>query len=247
MNTMTDGHTVQRYNFEMNHLHSLVLQIGELVRDQLINAAMSLEKEDIKLAKAVIDKDGEINDLDVKASDEMVNLIAKRQPVARDLREILTVGKIVTDLERVGDEARKIARLTINFYGDKKNVPNPLVFRDIMKMVDFVDSMLKKSMQAFDGPDLQLALEVIRMDEELDSDFKAALINLSRFIMEHSSSVDHAVETVLGLRAMERMGGHAKNIAGYVVFLVKGVDVRHESLEVVAGEVLSQSTYVPQV
>ncbi len=238
MNTMTEGHTVQRYNFEMNHLHSLVLQIGGLVRDQLINAALSLEKEDLNLANAVIEKDAEINELDVQASDEIVNLIAKRQPVARDLREILTVGKIVTDLERVGDEARKIARLTIRFYSDKQRAPNVQIIRDLMKMVDHVETMLRKSIQAFDGPDLELALEVMRMDTELEADFKAALRNLSTYIMEDPRSVGHVVETVLGLRAMERMGGHAKNIAGYVVFLVKGVDVRHESLEVVAEEVM---------
>jgi phosphate transport system protein len=106
-----------------------------------------------------------------------------------------------------------------------------------MKMVDFVDSMLDKALRAFDGPDLDLALEVLQMDEELHADFKAALVNLSEYILENLSSVEHAVETALGLRAMERMGGHAKNIAGYVVFLVKGIDVRHESLEVVAGKV----------
>jgi phosphate transport system protein len=239
MNMMTEGHTVQRYNFEMNHLHSLVLKIADLVRNQLINAALSLEKEDLELAKDVIEKDAEVNDLDIQASDEIVNLIAKRQPVARDLREILTVGNIVTDLERVGDEARKIAKLTIRFYEDKQSTPNVQIIHDLMKMVDVVDDMLKKSIQAFDEPNLQLALEVIKTDLALEDDFKAALRNLSTFIMEDSSSVGYVVETVLGLRAMERMGGHAKNIAGYVLFLVKGVDVRHESLEVVAEEVMS--------
>jgi phosphate transport system protein len=238
MNMMTEGHTVQRYNFEMNNLHSLVLQIAGLVRKQLVDAALSLEKEDLGLAKAVIEKDAEVNALDIQASDEIVHLIAKRQPVARDLREILTVGSIVTDLERVGDEARKIAKLTLHFYTDKQRAPDVQIIHDLMKMVDVVDDMLQKSIQAFDKPDMDLALEVIKMDLELESDFKAALRNLSTFIMEDSRSVGHAVETVLGLRAMERMGGHAKNIAGYVVFLVKGVDVRHEDLEAVAEEVL---------
>ncbi len=241
MNMMTDGHTVKRYNCEMNNIHGLVLRIGDMVREQLINAALSLQTEDVNLAQAVIEKDNEVNELDVQASDEIVNLIAKRQPVARDLREILTVGKIVTDLERVGDEARKIAKLTIHFYDGQQSVPSPQIIRDIMKMVDFVNSMLKKAIQAFDGPDLELALEVIQMDVELDADFKSALRYLTTFIMEDSRSVGHVVETVLGLRAMERMGGHAKNIAGYVVFLVKGVDVRHENLESVTEEVFAES------
>ncbi len=239
MNMMTDGHTVDRYNSEMNHLHGLVLLIGDLVRDQLINAAESLQTEDVDLAHAVIKRDDEVNELDVQASDEIVNMIAKRQPVARDLREILTVGKIVTDLERVGDEARKIARLTLHFYSGQLTAPNPQIVRDILKMVEFVDEMLDKALQSFDRPDLDLALEVIQMNDELTGDFKSALRRLSTYIMEDARSVGHAVETVLGLRAMERIGGHAKNIAGYVVFLVKGVDVRHESLEAVAEEVVT--------
>jgi phosphate transport system protein len=238
---MTDGHTVESYNSEMKQLHSLVLLIGDLAREQLINAAKSLRTEDIILAQEVIDRDEEVNELDVRASDEIVNMIAKRQPVARDLREILTVGSIVTDLERVGDEARKIARLTIHFYDGQLTTPNPHIVRDILKMVDSVDMMLEKSLESFDKPDLELALEVIAMNDELTVDFKSALRRLSTFIMEDSRSVGHVVETVLGLRAMERIGGHAKNIAGYVVFLVKGVDVRHESLEAVVEEVAAES------
>jgi phosphate transport system protein len=239
MNMMTDGHTVERYNSEMNHLHSLVLLIGDLVREQLKNAAESIVTEDGDLAQAVIDRDDEVNELDVRASDEIVNMIAKRQPVARDLREILTIGKIVTDLERVGDEVRKIARLTIYFYCGELPAPNPQILHDILRMVDYVDEMLEKAMQSFDQPDLNLALEVIKMNDEMILDFKSALRQLSTFIMEDSRNVGHVVETVLGLRAMERIAGHAKNIAGYVLFLVKGVDVRHASMEAVAEEVVS--------
>lgn len=241
MNMMTDGHTVERYNSEMNHLHSLVLLIGDMVREQLKNAAESLVTEDVALAQAVIKRDDEVNELDVRASDEIVNMIAKRQPVARDLREILTVGKIVTDLERVGDEARKIAKLTIQFYSEQLLAPNPQILHDILRMVDYVDEMLEKAMQSFDKPDLDLALAVIKMNDELITDFKSALRSLSTFIMEDARNVGHVVDTVLGLRAMERIGGHAKNIAGYVLFLVKGVDVRHESLEAIAAEVLANS------
>jgi phosphate transport system protein len=169
-----------------------------------------------------------------QASDEIVHLIAKRQPVARDLRKILTVGKVVTDLERVGDEARKIAKMTLHFYDVQSTGPNPQIIRDILEMVD---DMLNQSLHLFDGPDLGMDMEVIRMNEELCSDFKSALRRLSIFIMEDSRSVGHVVETVLGLRAIERIGGHAKNIAGYVLFLAKGVDVRHANLEAVAEEV----------
>jgi phosphate transport system protein len=239
MNKMTDGHTVQSYNDEMNQLHQHVMQIGELVRDQLSRAVASLKEEDADAAREVIERDRLVNELDVEVDDEMVHIIAKRQPMAKDLREILTVGKIVTDLERCGDEARKIAMLCVHFYDHNTTSPSDVILRDIVKLSDFVDSMLDKAIRAYDDLDLDLALEAIRMDMDLDTEFKSCLRRLSTFIMEDSRLVGHVVETVLGLRALERIGGHAKNIGGYVVFLVKGKDVRHEDLETVAAEIQS--------
>lgn len=240
MSEKTGGHIMQRYNEEMSRLHELVLQIADLVRSQLRNAVQTLQDKDIDSAPAIIERDKEVNDLDVLADDEVVNLIARRQPLANDLREILTVAKIVTDLERVGDEARKIARLTIQFYGTNASAPNKHIVKDIVKMAHFVDHMLDLAIRSYDELDLQLALEVLELDLEIESEFGSALRRLSTFLMEDSRSVGHIVETVLGLRALERIGGHAKNIAGYVVFLVKGKDVRHEDLQAVAAEIASE-------
>jgi phosphate transport system protein len=241
MNEMTDGHTVKSFNDEMNQLHQHVMQVGELVRDQLKRAVDSLEQEDAESAREVIERDQLVNDLDIEVDDEIVHIIAKRQPMAKDLREIMTVGKIVTDLERCGDEARKIAMLCVHFYDHNTMSPSDVIVRDIVKLSEFVDDMLDKAIRAYDDLDLDLALEVIRMDIDLDTEFKCCLRRLSTFIMEDSRVVGHVVETVLGLRALERIGGHAKNIGGYVVFLVKGKDVRHEDLETVAAEVKSAS------
>lgn len=241
MNDMTDGHTVKSYNEEMNHLHQHVIQIGELVREQLKRAVASLKEEDADAAREVIERDQLVNELDIEVDDEIVHIIAKRQPMARDLREILTVGKIVTDLERCGDEARKIAVLCVHFYDQNTTSPSDVILRDIVKLSEFVDSMLGKAIRAYDELDLELALETIRMDIDLDTEFKCCLRRLSTFIMEDSRVVGHVVETVLGLRALERIGGHAKNIGGYVVFLVKGKDVRHEDLESVAAEIRSET------
>ena len=239
MNDMTDGHTVKSYNHEMNRLHHNVMQIGELVRDQLKRAVDSLEREDADAARDVIERDQLVNELDIEVDDEIVHIIAKRQPMAKDLREIITVGKIVTDLERCGDEARKIAMLCVHFYDHNTTSPSDVIVRDVVKLSTFVDDMLEKAVRAYDELDLDLALEVIRMDIDLDTEFKCCLRRLSTFIMEDSRVVGHVVETVLGLRALERIGGHAKNIGGYVVFLVKGKDVRHEDLETVAAEIQS--------
>ena len=236
---MTDGHTVKSFNKEMRQLHQHVLQIGELVRDQLKRAVDSLEQEDAESARDVIERDQLVNELDIEVDDEIIHLIAKRQPMAKDLREIITVGKIVTDLERCGDEARKIAILCVHFYDHNTTSPSDVIVRDVVKLSEFVDEMLDKALRAYDNLDLDLALEVIRMDVDLDTEFKCCLRRLSTFIMEDSRVVGHVVETVLGLRALERIGGHAKNIGGYVVFLVKGKDVRHEDLDAVAAEIQS--------
>jgi phosphate transport system protein len=239
MNEMTDGHTVRAYNDEMNHLHGIVLEIGRLARRQIRDAVQTLEDEDLDEAREVILRDREINDLDIKADDEIVRIIARRQPVARDLRKIITVGKIVSDLERVGDQARKIARLTLHFYEGNGVPPNQQLLSDIPKIAGFVDSLVGESVEAFDELDLGKACDVIQQASRLEDEFRAALRRLSTYVMEDARSVGMAADVVLGLRALERIGGHAKNIAGYVVFLVKGKDVRHESLEVVRSELLA--------
>ncbi|MCG8427921.1 MAG: phosphate signaling complex protein PhoU [Chromatiales bacterium] len=237
MNTMTEGHTVQSYNSELEQLHQLVLDISELARRQIADAVQCLEDEDVEMAREVISRDQEVNELDVKADEEVIRIIAKRQPVARDLREVLTVNKVVSDLERVGDLARRVARLTLHFYGSNGNPPNSHLLSDIPKIAAYSDLMLEKAIIAFDELDLERALEVIKMEADLGEEFRSSLRRLSTYLMEDSRSVGHVTDVVLALRSLERIGGHAKNIAHLVVFLIKGKDVRHESIEAVSAEV----------
>jgi phosphate transport system protein len=238
MNEIIGGHTVKAYNQELKTINKLVLELGELGLDQLRRAVQTLKEEDTLAAGQVIDRDHKMNDLDIRADEEIIRLIAKRQPVAKDLRDVLTVQKTVADLERVGDEARKIANLTIHFFDQgKSNPPGKDILRDIYNMAEFVDQMLVISLEAFAELDLHKALEVIKLDEKLYEEFRSSLRRLSTFIMEDSRSVGHLVDIVLALRALERIGGHAKNIGGYVIFLVTGKDVRHEDLNIVMAEI----------
>lgn len=237
MTSKITRHTVREFDAELGQLHQLVLKLGTLAREQLQRAVKTLENEDPKTAREVIDRDQEVNALDIEADDEMIHIIARRQPLARDLREVLTFSKVVCDLERVGDEARKIALLTIHLYDNDASPPNGQILRDIYTMADFVDQMLSKCLYSFDELDLQVAVEVLRMDVELDNEFRSCLRRLSTFLMEDSRTVGHVIDIVLGIRALERIGGHAKNIAGHVVFLATGKDVRHENLETVTREV----------
>jgi len=239
MNEMTDGHIVTSYNNELNHLHQLVIRIKDLACEQVREAARSLEDEDVELARAVIVSDRAIDELDVQADEEIIRLIAKRQPVARDLREIMSVAKIVADLERIGDQARRLARLTIRFYDGDGAPPNSRLLDDLGKMAGFVNVMVEDAVNAFDGLDLQLALDVMRRDDLVSEDFRSALRRLSTFMMEDARSVGHIVDVVLGLRALERVGSHAKNISRCVVYLVKGKDVRHKDLDAVKAEIVA--------
>jgi len=237
MKEIISGHTVKAYNEELGKINRLVLELGELGLDQLRRAVQTLKDEDTKAAGQVIDRDQKMNELDIQADEEIIRLIAKRQPVAKDLRDVLTVQKTVSDLERVGDEARKIANLTIHFFDQGKTPPGNEILRDIYTMAEFADRMLVVSLEAFSELSLSKALEVIKSDERLYEEFRSALRRLSTFIMEDSRSVGHVVDIVLALRALERIGGHAKNIGGYVIFLVTGKDVRHEDLNIIAAEI----------
>jgi phosphate transport system protein len=234
-------HTVKSYNDELAVINKLVLQQGNMGRTQLANAVQTLKNEDPREAGRVIDRDRDMNDLDVLADEEIIRIIAKRQPMAKDLRDIMMVQKTISDLERVGDEARKLANLTIHFFGQGSYPPNREVLSDIYKMANYVDGMLAKALDAFDTLDFDKALEVIQDNDNLYNEFRASLRRLSTFLMEDSRSVGPFVEVVLALRALERIGGHAKNIGGYVIFLITGKDVRHESLETIQSEIVANT------
>ena len=237
---MSQQHTVHSYNDEIAHLNNMVLDIAHLGRDQLQRAISSLKEQDCKAAQEVMARDRLVNDLDIAIDEALVQIIARRQPMARDLRELLTIGKVVTDLERVGDEARKIARLAIHLYDENAHPPSNSILHDLLNMSRYVDQMLDQTIKAYEKRDLDMAVDIISMDRELEQEFSASLRQLSTFMLEDARNVGHVVELVLGLRALERIGGHAKNIAGYLVYIVKGTDVRHKELEEVELEARNQ-------
>lgn len=234
----TTGHTVKRFDGEMSYLSQLVLEIGGLVLDQVERALNALRNEDPEAAREVIERDRQVNALDVKIDDEIVKLLVRRQPVASDLRDVITIAKTVTDLERAGDEIRKIGLLVERLYENGNPSPNSSLLRDIDGMAKYAASMLRESLDSFETADLAKAVDVIRRDREIEETFQDALRRLTTYIMEDSRNVGHAVEIVLGLRALERIGGHAKNIAGYVIYFSTGKDVRHEDLETIESEIV---------
>lgn len=237
-----NGHTIKAFDGELKELHTLVMEMGRLVQGQIQRAIKALDDEDATLAREVIARDKLVNDLDVKLDEELVQVIARRQPMASDLRNIMTMNKTVTDLERIGDEARKLAALVENFYGTSNTTtPNPNLIRDVRDLAAYGLGMLETVLVAFDELNLQKAVEVIHQDARIEERFRGALRALSTYVMEDSRTVGHMVDAVLCLRALERIGGHAKNIAGYVIYFTTARDVRHVDLDTIVEEVLAAS------
>lgn len=239
MKDISDGHTVKRFDGELATHHQLVMEMGGLVVDQINRAIRALDEEDPSLAREVIARDRMVNDLDIRLDEELITIIAKRQPVARDLRNLMTMDKTVTDLERVGDEARKLAALVEEFWGSSSSAaPSPALIHDVRGIAIYGKSMLDKALDAFNNLDVEKAVEVIRQDERIEEKFRSALRRLATYILEDSRTVGYSINVVLALRALERIGGHAKNIAGYVIYLTTGRDVRHVDLNTIVDDVL---------
>lgn len=227
MSTIKTEHTVHRFDDELNEIANLVDKMGSLAIEQLRRSVKALKKEDPARARKVINRDKKLNDLDVEVDEKIIHLIAKRAPVAGDLRQIITLGKVVTDLERTGDEARKIARLCVRIHESDHHSPSEHILHDIYSMSDYVQHMLKVAMDAFSNLHIEKAFSVLQMDKELEVQFDATLRRLSTFVMQDARNIGHFVDIVLGVRALERFGGHAKNIAGHIIFLATAHDVRH--------------------
>ncbi|MCU7960461.1 MAG: phosphate signaling complex protein PhoU [gamma proteobacterium symbiont of Bathyaustriella thionipta] len=239
MNEISSGHTIKSYDRELESLHRAVVDAGRLVETQIVQAVRSLEDEDLERAGEVVAQDKKIDDIELMVDDQIIHIIAKRQPMAKDLREIMAVGKIMSDLERIGDQARRIARLTLHFYdSENTNPPSYVLLADIPKLALLVVDVLHKAVDAFADLDSQLAFEVIRMNSRLDEEMKAALRRLSTYLIEDARNIGHIVEITLELRALERISGHAAYIARHTIFLVKGKDVRHENPEKVERELM---------
>ncbi|MCP5155355.1 MAG: phosphate signaling complex protein PhoU [Ectothiorhodospiraceae bacterium] len=234
----SDEHTVRRFDHELQDLSALVMRMGGLVEEQIGAAMRALRAEDPEQAREVIARDHVVNFMQVQADEQIVNLLALRQPMGRDLRMIMSLGKTVTDLERVGDEAERIARMTIHIYNTPALVPAPRLLRDTGSMSRLAVAMLRDALDALARLDVAQALAIARRDAELDAEFQAALRRLATFILEDPRNVGHTINATFILKSLERIGDHAKNIAEYVVYLVKGKDVRHVSPESLGRDLL---------
>jgi len=228
-------HISKQFDQELEAVRARVLQMGGLVEEQIINAMEALASGNVELANTVMANDHRVNALEVALDEECSMIIARRQPTARDLRMLLTVIKTITDLERIGDEASKVARMAKLIYEtDRLVAPR---FTEIKHMTSIVLDMLRKALDGFARLEASNATQIARLDESVDEEYRMVLRHLVTYMMEDPRSISMFIEIIFAAKAIERMGDHAKNMSEYVVYMVKGKDVRHTSVEEIEKEV----------
>jgi len=229
-------HTSKQFDIELDAVRNTVQQMGELVRKQFRLAIESLKNGDKSLMKQVFDLSYQVNSLETEIDWKCNLVLAKRQPEAVDLRTILTVLKITTDLERMGDQAEAIARrVEMLFHQGKLNMP-PSV--DISHCAIMALSMADNAMEAFARSDVSTATQVIREDINVNERYDFITRSLIGRMLEDPRTISTGLHYLLIVKAIERIGDHAKNIAKYVIFMVKGHEVRHSSIEEIERKIL---------
>lgn len=220
-------HISQQFNDELSELKNHLLVMGGLVEKQVSDAVQSLISGDGGLAEEVRSKDEEVDSMERLIDEECTRVIARRQPAASDLRLVVSVAKMVSDLERVGDEASKIAKMALVLVEEGES---PRGYVEVRHIAQHVGCMVRDSLDAFARFDVEKALEVLREDRSVDNEYKTATRSLVTFMMEDPRSISQVLSVMWVLRALERIGDHACNIAEHVIYMVKGKDVRHKSL-----------------
>ncbi len=221
-------HISQRYNEELEDIRNKVLQMGGLVESQAEKAVKALLEHDKDLAKVVANGDEEVNQMEVNIDEECTRVIARRQPTASDLRLVIAVVKVITDLERIGDEAEKIARYSKKL-AKKSNVTG--MHSELSRMSQLILGILHDSLDAFARLDADEAVTILGRDAQVNKEVDNLSRLLITFMMEDPRHIKNALRVSWCARSLERIGDHAQNICEYVIYLVKGKDVRHTSLE----------------
>lgn len=222
------NHISKQFDEELENVRSKVLAMGGLVEQQLTNAIKALIESDISLAESVMENEVQVNTYEVTIDHECTNILARRQPAATDLRLVMAVTKTITDLERIGDEAEKVAKMAIEL--TEKHGPKAY-YIGINAMGTLVSKMLHDSLDAFARMDSKQSVIVAGKEPESDQQYAAIIRQLITYMMEDARNISGTLDAVWTARALERVGDHARNICENIIYQVEGKDVRHFSIE----------------
>jgi len=226
---MTEKHLSSQFDSELNGVSSRVMELGGMVEAQIHQAVYALLQFDADAADRVMETEHRVNAMEIEIDRELSSIIARRQPTARDLRLLIAISKTTANLERVGDEANKIARMAKNI--NQRGGPQAPPVVEVRHAAEAAISMLRRTLDCFARLDCDEAAEVIRDDAGIDTEFRSILRQLITYMMEDPRTISTSLEIVWIAKAIERIGDHAKNMAEYVIYIVKGTDVRHTKLD----------------
>ncbi len=227
MSEPSEGHIFKGYDGALSELRLRAHAMGGLVARQVKTAVRALLESDREAAELVLAREQQINDYQTEIEAESFRLLARQAPVASDLRMVLAISRAVTDLERAGDESKKIARFALASAGSQSGGPSRVMHRPLRHMAELASESMRVAVDALERGDARVAHEVARLDREIDQEFEAALRQLMTVAMERTRLLRPIFDTVFALKSLERIGDHAKNVAEHVVFLVSGTDIRH--------------------
>ena len=225
---MIAGHYSSKFDVELSALGERTLYMGQLIERQLRHAIQSLVHGDQLLATQVSEVEETINNLEVEIDRDCVEILARRQPIASDLRFIIMITKTVNDLERMGDEVHRVSQMGSRVAYPREDSSN---YDDIEKFGMQVHKMLVETLEVFEQTDDTRALALIRKDKKVDKKFRTTLKRIKKWMMEESDSVPDAIEILWAIRSLERVGDRICNICEHVIFYVKGEDIRHLDID----------------
>ena len=223
-----EKHISSQFDVELTSVSSRVMELGGLVESQIRHAVYALSQFSLEVAEKVIATEAQVNAMEVEIDRDLSSIIARRQPTAIDLRLLIAISKTTANLERAGDESEKIARMVkaIVASGAARSLPAS----ELRVAADLASGLLRKALDSFARPDVTAAISILKEDDLIDAEFDGFVRKLVTYMMEDPRTISASLDLLFIAKAIERIGDHAKNIAEFIIYVVKGADVRHTSL-----------------
>ena len=228
---MTDKHLSSQFDTELSGVSTRVMEMGGIVESQIRAAVYALSQFSAEVADQVLEIEARVNLMEVEIDRELSTIIARRQPTARDLRLLIAISKTTANLERAGDEAEKIARMVKSIIdsGEARNLPAS----ELRIAADLASGLLRKALDAFARLDANAAVSILKEDDLIDREFGGFVRKLITYMMEDPRTISASLNLLFVAKAIERIGDHSKNIAEFIIYVVKGADIRHSSMETI--------------
>jgi phosphate transport system protein len=234
---MSEKHLSSQFDSELNSVSARVMELGGLVESQIRQAIEAFANFNLEAVEQVETLEAKVNNMEVEIDHDLASIIARRQPTARDLRLLMAVSKATANLERMGDEASRMARMVKSIV-QRGGVPRTLPTMDLRVAADMASAQLRKALDAFARLDTKAAVDILKEDDLIDQEFDGFVRKLITYMMEDARTISSSLDLLFLAKAIERIGDHSKNMAELVIYLVKGMDVRHTSLEEIESSVL---------